>query len=90
LGGAPLHLIADNMSTLDLDFDKIVEDIDYKVRLAARLLLEASELANKNSLLIDKGDIENISNIVKDLPTESWDSSESQNEYWSSSTSECW
>jgi hypothetical protein len=78
------------MSNLDSDFDTVAKDVEDKVRQAEKLLLEASKLAADSNLSIDKGDVDNLFNIVSALPVANWEESEYDDTGWQSSSSECW
>ena len=76
------------MSNLDIDYNLLLQEVEEKVRQAEVLLAEASKLASQHNLKVDKGDIDNLYNLVQELPTVNWDDSEST-DYWESSSAIC-
>jgi len=76
------------MSNLNSEFEAIQETITEKIRSAQKLLAEASKLATENRISVDKGDANNLMDLVNDLPVYDWEESEYEDS-WSSSTLSC-
>lgn len=81
------------MSNLDTDYNLLLQEVEEKVRQAEVLLAEASKLASQHNIKIDKGDVDNLYNLVEELSTVNWDDSESSydddNDYWRASANTC-